>query len=841
MTPESESDSRFKMDDNQQHITNDFFFDSGDHDNFNDFVNSNHEGMHDFVDHGSSHDNSTPNNTHLNSLNHPQQQHFHNQSHHNSVSMDINLNSLHGLNHLSTLHDNNHTSNNTTTPNENRSGSDNNNNNNSNNNNNNNNLGEGINDDDGNSMSMNMNMDMNINDMDMEPLHYLNNSNDKLNNLSNSGSDNEIHLSSSFPMKQKSSPKKAMDKRRGSLSLDDTTNSQKRTRASGEILNYLMNEFNNNSNPTTVMRKEIALKTGMPERSVRIWFQNRRAKARKMEKLNQNSNANTNDSNDNDKDVKSNNNSKDDLHSNDSASSITPNMTSGNNNAMQYALSKMNTLPMEINGKYYLIECKSLSVGSWQRIRSGYVKSESLKRLNNLSPRLLCEIMSTTDLLVILSKKDQELNYFFSGVFQNEKVLFRIFYPIINILKCSLLNQTQSMNNNENYNSDYSETLLQIELGASPQFAVHFSRDPTTGKENANQWSICEDFSEGQQVAAAFTGEGGTGLPHILSDDLDRLKYLNTLISSLNKSESSKIMSSSMNLSDSQMKLTHQNQFSPLNQVSTNNSTPASINTLPNYSGFPQPSTYSLNINDEEVISQDLMYDPNDRQSQQQMNNQQQQQLSQHSSQLQTPTPQQQHPQRMFSSSASQKKNSQQQIIKPSFLNGSTLSNNLSIEGMFNSGTVDSDQGDSKLESSDLDLFRQGNHNDDENDNETVDTPNTNMNMGMNMSNMSMNIPMSIMPVGMSMNMPMNMNLNMPIMNMAITPNINEPDSNLLDTTNGHMINSISGVDGDDDDDLLKATDENIHDNRNETEHDGKDNTNVFMKQDDEESFFLGF
>ncbi|GMM28650.1 Pho2 protein [Martiniozyma asiatica (nom. inval.)] len=293
---------------------------------------------------------------------------------------------------------------------------------------------------------------------------------------------------SSEVAKPSSSPKKG--ERRSSREDGQT----KRTRASGEILTFLMTEFNRNSNPTTAMRKQIALKTGMPERSVRIWFQNRRAKARKMEKLQKGGS-----------------------------------IDDGRVSEMSGILKTMEKLPIEINEKYNLIECKCLNVGSWQRIRSGNINADVLNEMINLSPKLLNKMMDTTDLLVILSKKDQEINYFFSGVFQNDKVLFRIFYPIINIVKSSILSQSQQPGEGE---IAYTDTLLQIDLANSPKFAVHFLRDPNTGKENVNQWSICEDFSEGQQVASAHIGEGGTQIGHILTGHKEHLNYLNTWIMS---------------------------------------------------------------------------------------------------------------------------------------------------------------------------------------------------------------------------------------------------------------------------------------------------------------------
>ncbi len=285
---------------------------------------------------------------------------------------------------------------------------------------------------------------------------------------------------------------------------DGTERQQRRSRASGEILELLISEFNKSSNPSSTVRKVIATKTGMTERSVRIWFQNRRAKQRKLEKL---------------KKAKEEEQQKKLGERLGGPSSI---------------------LPLEINEKYSLIDCKSLAVGQWQRIRSGSISKNSLLGIHNLSPRLLNKSMDTTDLLVILSKKDHELNYFFSGVFQNEKVLFRIFFPVANIVRTSFIdNQAQkSMGDSDKDVNIPPHTQLQMELSAPPKFAVHFLRDPSTGRENANKWSICEDFSEGQQVGSAHIGENGTGVPHVLAGSIPHLQYLNTAILSYCQSAS---------------------------------------------------------------------------------------------------------------------------------------------------------------------------------------------------------------------------------------------------------------------------------------------------------------
>lgn len=107
---------------------------------------------------------------------------------------------------------------------------------------------------------------------------------------------------------------------------------QKRIRATGEALEFLISEFKN-ANPSPEHRKYISQKACMNEKAVRIWFQNRRAKQRKFERqrLRVNSTGGVND------------------------------FTTG--------LMKMsnNSIPIQINDKYCFINCSSLSVGSWQK------------------------------------------------------------------------------------------------------------------------------------------------------------------------------------------------------------------------------------------------------------------------------------------------------------------------------------------------------------------------------------------------------------------------------------------------------------------------------------------
>lgn len=285
------------------------------------------------------------------------------------------------------------------------------------------------------------------------------------------------------------------------MSSDEYGSSSKRTRASGEVLDFLLQEFENNHNPSPEQRKEISDKTNMSEKAVRIWFQNRRAKLRKFERLNK-----TGDSSFGKK-----------LGGGSSSGSI----ISGHNdhqNPKGSNRSPFGDVFISINEKYCFIDCSSLSVGSWQRIKTGKHDTKLLENeLVNLSPFTLNKVMSNADLLVLLSKKNLEINYFFSAAANDSKVLFRIFYPISSIIKCSLLDNNINKENNE----------LRLCLSHEPKFSVFFFNGINS---NANQWSICEDFSEDQQVSAAHGSDGDDVIPHVLVGVKNSLQYLNSFI-----------------------------------------------------------------------------------------------------------------------------------------------------------------------------------------------------------------------------------------------------------------------------------------------------------------------
>ena len=119
--------------------------------------------------------------------------------------------------------------------------------------------------------------------------------------------------------------------------------------------------------------------------------------------------------------------------------------------------------------------------------------------------------------LFLLVLGNDEINYFFSAISNNSKILFRIFYPISSVLHSSILDSSLSKENNE----------MRLNLARKPKFSVYFFNGVNA---NLNQWSICDDFSEGQQVSSAFYAPGGTSTPHVLVGAKNSLQFLNNYI-----------------------------------------------------------------------------------------------------------------------------------------------------------------------------------------------------------------------------------------------------------------------------------------------------------------------
>ena len=106
--------------------------------------------------------------------------------------------------------------------------------------------------------------------------------------------------------------------------------------------------------------------------------------------------------------------------------------------------------------------------------KTGFHQSNLLtNNLINLAPVTLNQVMSNADLLIILLKKNLELNYFFLAISNNSRILFRIFYPLNAVVKCSLFDNNYYQNNNTNVTNssdDNNISEIRLNLCQNPNF-----------------------------------------------------------------------------------------------------------------------------------------------------------------------------------------------------------------------------------------------------------------------------------------------------------------------------------------------------------------------------------
>ena len=315
----------------------------------------------------------------------------------------------------------------------------------------------------------------------------------------------------------------------------------RRLRAKGETLEILKREFETNPSPSIEQRRKIAKVVGMPEKNVTIWFQNRRAKFKKKQRSLA---------------------AERQRYSPMRAASagkpytgvgvgVTGEMKEGGNDisedlgldssggeiqipAFVDKFKFFDRIPFDYNSDYNFVDVCSVTIGTWNRMKSGSIlkrKFKFVKELKNLSPNSVSTLMlDSTDLLVLISQKNFEVNYFFIAIANNTKILFRVFYSIDSIIDCSLTTEagsSEELLSPGRINSIFGE--FRIVLSKSPNFAVYFLNSNERDPGNANQWSICEDFSEGRQVSTAYVG--GTNIPHCLKGLHNSLKSMNNLIS----------------------------------------------------------------------------------------------------------------------------------------------------------------------------------------------------------------------------------------------------------------------------------------------------------------------
>ncbi|RWA10918.1 hypothetical protein EKO27_g4184 [Xylaria grammica] len=257
--------------------------------------------------------------------------------------------------------------------------------------------------------------------------------------------------------------------------LTQQQKNQKRQRATQDQLTTLELEFNKNPTPTATVRERIAEEINMTERSVQIWFQNRRAKIKLLAKKS--------------------------LESGEDIDSIPESMRAylamqamesgkglggpymGRTGLMPYG-SMMLGGDQGGQGKVLIhhLTCRSLSIGKWTRVGQ-----------------------NTMDLIIFYSPEKCTMTYYIN----NDQAGYKIEYHFSAIKNIFL----------ENAEGDASKLGgIVIELNRPPNFYMDSS-------PNSNGFFQCGDFTEDQQATQCYIHHLG-GNPKVLSGQLAKLVSL---------------------------------------------------------------------------------------------------------------------------------------------------------------------------------------------------------------------------------------------------------------------------------------------------------------------------
>ncbi|KAI1319244.1 homeobox domain-containing protein [Xylariaceae sp. FL0255] len=256
--------------------------------------------------------------------------------------------------------------------------------------------------------------------------------------------------------------------------LTQQQKNQKRQRATQDQLTTLEEEFNKNPTPTATVRERIAEEINMTERSVQIWFQNRRAKIKLLAKKS--------------------------LENGEEIDSIPESMRTylamqamesgkalcgpymGRTGLMPYG-SMMLGGEQGAQGKVLIshLTCRSLSIGKWTRVGQ-----------------------NTMDLIIFYSPEKCTMTYYIN----NDQAGYKIEYHFSAIKNIYL----------DNAEGDNKLGGIVIELNRPPHFFMDSS-------PNSNGFFQCGDFTEDQQATHCFVHHLG-GNPKVLSGQLAKLVSL---------------------------------------------------------------------------------------------------------------------------------------------------------------------------------------------------------------------------------------------------------------------------------------------------------------------------
>jgi hypothetical protein len=262
--------------------------------------------------------------------------------------------------------------------------------------------------------------------------------------------------------------------------LTQQQRNQKRQRATQDQLVTLEVEFNKNPTPTAATRERIASEINMTERSVQIWFQNRRAKIKNIAKKSIENGDDCNDIPESMRRYLA-------LQAMESGKSMGTNFL-GRAGGMPYGSGMLlNTDASSSKVVIHHFACRSLSVGNWRRVGQ-----------------------SAMDLVIFYSPEKCCITYYIN----NDSAGYKIEYPFSYIKNISLENGDMTANAE---GASQRPGGLIVELNRPPNFFMDSS--------GSGGFFQCGDFTEDQQASNILVHHLG-GHPKVLSGQLAKLVSL---------------------------------------------------------------------------------------------------------------------------------------------------------------------------------------------------------------------------------------------------------------------------------------------------------------------------